>query len=110
MLFISNYAEEYGIPQPAAPRGRDDTAPTVLHSSITKLHIHKLYRESCEEAAVRNAGKNTFLAIWKKCLPHVRNATPRDDVCHSCEKLRKRVMDSISEEEKLQSADALRDH
>ena len=32
VLFISNYAEEYGIPQPAAPRGRDDTAPTSLYT------------------------------------------------------------------------------
>ena len=68
VLFISNYAEEYGIPQPSAPRGRDDSAPTFLHSSVTKINIHKLYRESCEEAAVRNAGKNTILAIGKRLL------------------------------------------
>ena len=36
VLFISNYSEEYGIPQLAAPRGRDDTAPTFLHSSMKK--------------------------------------------------------------------------
>ncbi|KAH3702265.1 hypothetical protein DPMN_077276 [Dreissena polymorpha] len=40
--FICKYAEEFGIPQPAASRGSDDTAPIYLHSGTTKMNIDKL--------------------------------------------------------------------
>ena len=41
--FIDNYAEEFGIPQPAAPRCRDDTAPIYLTASTTAREIHETY-------------------------------------------------------------------
>jgi len=43
-------------------------------------------------------------------VPHIKIATPRDDVCATCERLRKAVSDACEEEEKLSSAEALRQH
>ena len=47
--FLQNYADRYGFPQPAAPRGSDNTPPIYLDSGKTKLTIHKGYIESCRE-------------------------------------------------------------
>lgn len=108
--FICNYAEEFGIPQPAAPRGRDDTAPIYLHSGTTKINIHTLYKASCQEAGVRFVLKSSFQSIWSACIPHIKVASPRDDVCATCEKLRKKIMDAVSEEDKLASTGEMHCH
>ncbi|KAH3736485.1 hypothetical protein DPMN_043054 [Dreissena polymorpha] len=89
--FICNYAEEFGIPQPAAPRGRDDTAPIYLHSGTTKMNIHKLYKASCQEAGVRFVERISVQSIWSACIPHIKVASHRDDVCATYEKLRKQI-------------------
>uniref|UniRef100_K1QVY4 Uncharacterized protein n=1 Tax=Magallana gigas TaxID=29159 RepID=K1QVY4_MAGGI len=34
--FISSYADDFGLPQPAAPRGRDDTPPIYIPSDARK--------------------------------------------------------------------------
>ncbi len=47
--FLQNYADTYGIPQPAAPRESDNTPRIYLDSGKTKLNIHKEYIESCRE-------------------------------------------------------------
>ena len=36
--FISNYSQEVGIPQPAAPRGRDGEAPVYLPSDTNVVY------------------------------------------------------------------------
>ncbi|KAH3790469.1 hypothetical protein DPMN_168671 [Dreissena polymorpha] len=69
--FICNYAEEYGIPQPAAPSGGDDTEPIYLHSGTTKMNIYKLYKASCQEAGVRFVEKSSSQSIWSACIPHI---------------------------------------
>ncbi|KAH3733931.1 hypothetical protein DPMN_040370 [Dreissena polymorpha] len=84
--FICNYADEFGIQQPATPRGRDDTAPIYLHSGATKMNIHKLYKAS-----------SPFSQFG-------------DDVCATCEELRKKIMDSVSEEDKLASTAEIHSH
>ena len=90
--------------------GRPDTAPIYLHSSMTKLYIHSLYRESCVVDNVRFVKKSCFCTVWNTCLPHIRIATPRDDVCATCEKLRKQVSDAISEEDKIERSQQLTSH
>ncbi|KAJ8302402.1 hypothetical protein KUTeg_021389 [Tegillarca granosa] len=47
--FIANYAEEFGIPQSAAPRGRDNVPPIYLPCDTTKIFVHSKYLSSCEE-------------------------------------------------------------
>ena len=110
--FVANYADEFSIPQPAAPRSRDNTAPVYLSSDTTKAKLHQTYVDSCAESDPphRVVKYSTFNNIWRHSLPHIKIATPRDDVCATCEKLRKKVQDSVTEEEKLQSANNLREH
>lgn len=108
--FIKNYAEEFGIPQPEAPRGSDGIPPVYLPASDTKKAIHQRYVKSCEESSIRAMKISSFEDVWLKCIPHIRISTPRDDVCQKCECLRKKIMDARTEEEKLTSVRAFQDH
>ena len=108
--FIANYADEFGLPQPAAPRGRDDTPPIYLPSSKTKMDVHDTYSRSCEEASVRVISLSTFRKLWINCLPYIKIATPRDDVCATCEKVRKEIMGAVTEESKLEAAAKMTEH
>jgi hypothetical protein len=104
------YASVNGLPMPAAPRGQDGEAPIMLPSALTKKELHQIYLQRCIEAGVRHLGLTSFKDVWKNCVPHIRIMTPKDDVCQKCEILRKKVADSVSEAEKLQSATLLREH
>lgn len=110
--YISNFADEFGMPQPAAPRGRDNTPPIYLTCETTKTDLHAKYVQTCNDGVEtrRALKKSAFNNIWKQCLPHIRIATPRDDVCAICEKLRKAIMDAITETEKLETSEKMKDH
>ena len=108
--FICNFSDEFGMPQPAAPRGRDNTPPIYLTSDTTKVRVHELYTAVCSETNIRAVKYSTFNNIWRTCLPHIKIATPRDDVCATCEKMRKLVMDAVTEEEKMESTNNMREH
>ncbi|MES9881925.1 MAG: hypothetical protein ABW185_13685 [Sedimenticola sp.] len=110
--YITNYAEEFGMPQPAAPRGRDNTPPIYLTSQTTKKEIHEKYLIGCAESEndCREVKSSTFNNIWRQCLPHIKIATPRDDVCAVCEKIRKEIMDAVTEDEKLSATNKMKDH
>ena len=108
--FIINYADEYGLPQPAAPRGRDNIAPIYIPAGTTKAMVHSSYRESCEESIQRAIKKSAFYNIWNSVLAHIKIATPRDDVCAACLKFRKHIIDAVTEQEKLDSADKMKEH
>ena len=41
--FVLYYCNEHGLPQPAAPRGRDGEPPVYLAASLTKYSLHKEY-------------------------------------------------------------------
>ena len=48
--FIKNYAVINGLPQPAAQRGRGQTAPTYLPASEGYNTVHSKYLQSCLES------------------------------------------------------------
>lgn len=110
--FIANYAEEFGTPQPAASRGRDSVPPIYLPCDTTKIFVHSKYLNSCEELEipVRSVKYSIFNKIWLQCLPHIKIAWPRDDVCATCEKYRKAFVDEVTEEEKLEATTNMRKH
>ncbi|XP_060568543.1 uncharacterized protein LOC132727145 isoform X2 [Ruditapes philippinarum] len=110
--FISNFADERGIHQPAAPRGRDDIPPIYLPSETTKVQMHKDYCISCTEAVpqIKHVSLSMFKTLWSTCMPHIRIATPRDDVCATCERMRKMISDAVSEEDKLEALANMRQH
>ena len=69
--FIVSYADIHGMPQPAAPRGRDDIPPVFFHSSVTKKAVHNLYRQSCEDINVRVVSLQVVYDIWTQCCGHI---------------------------------------
>ncbi|KAJ8319920.1 hypothetical protein KUTeg_001507 [Tegillarca granosa] len=107
----ANYAHELGIPQPAAPRGSDSVPSIYLPCDTTKILVHSKYLSSCEEleTLIRSVTYSTFNEIWIQCLPHIKIASPRD-VCATCEKYRKAVVDAVTEEEKLEATINMRYH
>ena len=108
--FMLNYADVYGLPQPAAPRGRAEHPPVYLPVSTTQAALHKNYMESCTATDSRKLGLTSFVNIWKQCCPHIRIATPATDVCKTCEILRKEISDAVSETDKLDITSRLKDH
>ena len=110
VTFIQNYATRFDIPHPAALHGRDDMPPIFLPASGTYKSVHKEYVTSCTAANYRAAGRDIFCNIWHQCVPHIKFMSPRADVCDACEKCRRRVVEAVSEEEKLTASAALSDH
>lgn len=53
---------------------------------------------------------STFKSIWIQCVPHIKIASPRTDVCPKCESLRCNVIGAVSEEEKLIALDNYKRH
>jgi hypothetical protein len=110
ILFITNYAAEVGMPQPEAPRGSDGIPPIYLPSSDTKKAIHQRYTTSCQETGVRALKLSSFEDAWLKCVPHIKISRPRDDVCQRCECLRKKIIDAVAEDEKLEAVGSFQQH
>jgi hypothetical protein len=108
--FLLLYAEINGLSMPAAPHGADEAAPVLLPCNTMKVDLHSKYQQACVEAGVRVLGITTFKYVWKQCVPHIKIMTAKDDVCHKCEMIRKRVADAIHEMDKLEAANALREH
>ncbi|XP_052778849.1 uncharacterized protein LOC128216328 [Mya arenaria] len=108
--FLKNVAIDEGLPMPAAPRGRAKDAPVFLHSSTTKMKMHKLYEKSCIEAATKCIKYRTFCRLWHELCPNIKIATPQEDVCVTCEMSRKGVADATTDDEKLAAASALERH
>ena len=107
---INSDSDEHGLPQPAAPRGRDGEAPVYLPASMTKYGIHKEYVTACKETNIRALGLSSFKSTWAQCVPHIKISNPKDDVCQRCEIIRKQVSDSVTENEKLSAANELSAH
>ena len=110
VTYIVNYANEYGLPQPAAPRGRDGDPPIYLPAVCTKKDIHADYVKVCQQQTVRAVGRSTFKSIWNQCVPHIKISSPKDDVCQKCETFRKSIIDAVSENEKLNASETLKAH
>ena len=107
--FVKNYAMVYGLPMPAAPRGRAQVAPTYLPSSCTYQSVWAEYRK-VQQANEDLATYRSFLRIWHKRLPHIQIMSPRADVCAKCEQLRDQLRNASSETAKLEKASALKKH
>ena len=108
--FIVEYARENGLPQPAAPRGRDNHPPIILPASITKEGLFKLYEMACTEVGHHHVQCTCFKDTWKSVCPHVQVSKPRSDVCHECEIGRKEVGYARGEEDTLALTESLARH
>ena len=107
MEFITNHASVFGLPMPAAPRGRANTAPTYLPSSCTFQSVWTLYCQA-QQGDEETMGYHTFLRLWHRKLPSIVIMSPRIDVCARCERLRNEMRNAGSEQDKLQTASELK--
>ena len=96
--FIKNYASVFGLPQPAAARGRANQAPTYLPTNQNYKTVHAKYRSACMEEA------RPFMqyrsSMWKLCIPHIVFMTPETDVCHFCEDFRTAIQRAVCDDNK----------
>ena len=70
--FVIAYGNDFGIPQPAAPRGGDGNPPTFLNASETKKQVHFRYTAACDELDCRAMQYKAFIRIWSHCCPHIK--------------------------------------
>ncbi|XP_033764064.1 uncharacterized protein LOC117345170 [Pecten maximus] len=109
--FITRFADQFGLPQPAAPRGRDDIPPVYLPGKESYKTVHQQYAEAYgSKDDNRVLSETTFRRIWHRVVHHVKFMTPRTDVCHKCEQFRDLIQQSRTEEEKLSATEAFSDH
>ena len=78
---IMIYADDYGLPQPAAPRGGMKT-----HLFTYQLHIQKsMFMKYTKNASQdKFFGQPSFYGLWKKLSPHIKISMPKDDACFKC--------------------------
>ena len=50
--FIMTYADDYGIPQPAAIMRRDKDPPVYLPASHTKKNVYQIYKKASQDKFV----------------------------------------------------------
>ena len=105
--FLQHYSSCYGIPQPAAPRGRGKAAPVYLPVYCTKKKIHKLYTET--DGAVQ-LSLTSFQDIWRQRASEILIMKPRTDVCAKCEKYRENVKLAKTEESTREAMQQLTSH
>lgn len=108
--FITNYATVFGLPQPAARRGRAAAAPIYLPASEGYSIVHSKYVEACVVSGMQAAKYHSFRQIWLQCVPHIQFMTPRTDVCHYCENYRVLISKAISEDDKLRLTQEFKEH
>ena len=103
--FIEGYANRYGLPQPAAPRGHNKPAPTYLPCLTTKVLLHGEY--------VEGGGKLSyvsFIRVWKSKCTSVVIMKPREDVCGTCSDLQSRILCARTEENRIDTTKLLHAH
>ena len=108
--FIKNYATIFGLPQPAAQRGRAEIAPVYLPANQGYHIVHSKYVESCKAVGKVAAKYHAFRQIWLLCVPHIQFMTPRTDVCQTCEDFRVKIMNSVQEKQKLSYSQQFHKH
>ena len=60
-LFIRNYANTHGMPQPAAPRGHRGQPPTYLPATLTILSVYNIFHEA--NPAMHHVSYETFRRV-----------------------------------------------
>ncbi|XP_062614900.1 uncharacterized protein LOC134276644, partial [Saccostrea cucullata] len=102
ILFLKRYADQFGLPLPAAPRARDNTPPVLLPCSESKMSIHMKYKEACLETGSPYMELTTFKGAWNSCVPYIQFIKPKTDLCKTCHDLREDISGAFGEEVKLQ--------
>ena len=83
-MFIKRYADQFGLPLPAAPRARDDTPPVLLPGNESKAAGQAKYKEVCLESTRPYVELTTFKEAWNSCVPFIQFMKLKTDLCKTC--------------------------
>ena len=109
--FLRSFANIYGLPQPAAPRGRPGAPPIYLPASHKKADVYEKCLSALSELETpAHMSYTSFRRIWKKHVPDVRIMKPRTDVCAHCDRLRQNISRARSEEDTAAAMKKLAEH
>ena len=89
MQFIYSYANMYGLPQPAAERGRAEDPPVYLPASKNKKSAYNIYTKTVTQYSPVHY--RSFCHIWRRQAAHIKVMKPRTDVCALCDNLRDKI-------------------
>ena len=104
-LFIQNYADVHGLPQPAAPRGHNKPPPIYLPCHTTKKMVHGLFMSSGGTMSYVS-----FTRVWKTTCADIVIMQPREDVCGTCAQYQSQIARAITEDERLTITESLKTH
>jgi len=110
VAFIKNTASIFGLPQPAAPRGRAQTPPVYLPATHRKRQVYTEYMEAVGEDSESAVPYTTFCRLWRVHAKDVIVMKPRTDVCAICERHRESIKRARNEEEFATASRALAMH
>jgi len=110
VTYLKAVANRYGIPHPAPLHGRAGTPPIYLAASNTIRSIHSQYCTSCVDSGIQAVGYDSFRSIWSVTVPHITIASPRTDVCDTCEGIRRQVTSAVTDGAKHAAGQALVAH
>ncbi|KAH3782544.1 hypothetical protein DPMN_160461 [Dreissena polymorpha] len=75
---------------------RANIPPTYLPANTTKLDLFEDYERNLAPD-IRSLKLTAFKSVWSSCVPHMRIASPRDDICAKCEHVRNSVVDAVDD-------------
>ena len=100
-LFIQNYADVHGLPQPAGHK----PPPIYLPCHTTKNMVHGLFMSSGGTISYVS-----FTRVWKTTCADIVIMQPREDVCGTCAQYQSQIARAITEEERLTITESLKIH
>lgn len=102
-LFVANFADNQGLPDPGRDVRKGKGRLRILLPSVMNYHyVHRIYEDSISMLGSRVVGHRTFVRIWQKELPHIAFNNPKTDLCVTCENFKKQLnqIAAILDEEK----------
>ena len=96
-LFITNIAENHGLPDPGRDVRKGKGRLRILLPSIMNYSsVHELYKNSLDLINLSPIEYRTFLKIWQTEFPHVEFNNPKTDLCMTCENFKKKINELTS--------------
>ena len=107
--FIQNYAEEYGLPQPASTR-KETGGEILLPCAESKQSLFDKYAEMCKSSDSTAVKLTSFKNIWYSCCLHIKFMTPKTDMRPVFENCKDDVSSAVSADDKMEAINKYSDH
>ncbi|EDN68038.1 conserved hypothetical protein [Beggiatoa sp. PS] len=91
-MFIINYAETHGMPDPfSSLRHGKGRLRILLPSILNYASVHQAYELSLQNQNKPSVGYRTFMRCWQEFCSHIVFSKPRTDLCMTCEDFKKEI-------------------